>query len=359
MSTIKKEITLFSQQNGSDKVYILQMNEMEDGSYKLFYANGKRGQSLKINEKTKKPLTLEEAEKEFDKVVKSKKKGSSKYQETLDSGDTLELSSKEGQSGINTHLLVAIDESEALLLCEDDSYVAQEKHDGERRPLIIKNKEVLGTNRYGEYTSGMKSKLKEGLDLNEDVIFDTEDMGDFVYAFDILEYKGVDLKSKTVLERYEILEEAVKPHSAVRISKMAKTKEEKLKLLDEMVKLEREGLVFKKSDSPYVGGKATKKKATQFKYKLYDEASVIVESVNVKRSVLMALIMEDGTRRTFGNVTIPESVEMPVAGDIIEVKYLYAYKEGSIFQASFLKYRKDLRIEECKESQLKYKPDIV
>jgi bifunctional non-homologous end joining protein LigD len=60
---------------------------------------------------------------------------------------------------------------------------------------------------------------------------------------------------------------------------------------------------------------------------------------------------------TIGNVTIPPNKDIPSVGDIIEVKYLYAYKGGSLYQPSLLKPRPDLRVEECVIGQLKYKPE--
>jgi bifunctional non-homologous end joining protein LigD len=355
-----KTTTLYSQKNGSDKVYMLQLNMLEDGSYKIYYGNGKRGSTLKIKEKSKTPLNKEESLILFDEIIKDKKTGSNKYKESLDNGETLEISSNSGkESGIDTHLLVKIDKEEALRLCNDDNYVAQEKHDGERRPLLIKKNEVSGTNRYGEFTSGMKSGLKKGIDLSDNVIFDTEDMGNFVIAFDILEYQGEDLKNKGFLKRYNILEEAVKKHKTIRLSPIAITTEEKLALLERMIKGDREGLVFKLANAKYVGGKATKKTATQFKYKLYEEASVLVESVNVKRSVAMVVFDADGNKLDMGNVTISSNKEVPSVGDVIEVKYLYVHGVGGkMFQSEFLRKRTDQRISECLETQLKYKAII-
>jgi bifunctional non-homologous end joining protein LigD len=359
-TTPLRKITLFSQAGGSDKFYMLQMHIMDDSSYKLYYANGKRGAAIKLREKTKIPLTKEEAEKEFEVIINKKKKDKSQYKESLDNGETLEVSPKSGkESGIETHLLVQIDEARAIELCNDDNYVAQEKHDGERRPFLIKDNNIFGTNRYGEFTGGMTSTIKNAVDLSDNVIFDTEDMGAFLFAFDIIEYQGEDLRNKGFIERFNILKEVAKKHSCIRVSPLAQTTEEKLALLQKMIDNDREGIVFKLINSPYVGGKATKTKATQFKFKLYDEASVMVESINVKRSVLMALFNDDGVKDTWGSVRIPENTEMPEVGDVIEVKYLYAFKDGSMYQSSFLKHRKDQRITECLESQLKYKPVIV
>jgi len=58
-----------------------------------------------------------------------------------------------------------------------------------------------------------------------------------------------------------------------------------------------------------------------------------------------------------GNVTIPENADIPQVGDVIDVKYLYAYKGGRLYQPSFLRPRTDQRQEEARISQLKYKPE--
>lgn len=349
-------ITLYSQKGGSDKVYMLQIEEVEDGMHMVYYANGKRGASLKMKPKTSSPVTPKEARAEFDKTVKSKKKGSSKYQESLDNGDTLKIDENAGESsGIDVQLLNEITEAEAIDLCHDPLWTAQEKFDGERRPLIIEDKTVRGTNRYGEYTGGIKSSVAEGIDLATSMILDTEDLGDHLRAFDILSYRGKDLKSLPFIERFEILIGALAKHQAIILSPLATTTEQKLALLEKMKKENREGMVFKRAESPYIGGRPSKG-GDQLKFKLYDEASVIVSKVNTKRSVLMEIIDTDGSRVTVGNVTIPANAEIPAVGDIIEVKYLYAYKGGSLYQPSLIKPRPDLRTEECVIGQLKYKP---
>ena len=42
---------------------------------------------------------------------------------------------------------------------------------------------------------------------------------------------------------------------------------------------------------------------------------------------------------------------------IIEVRYLYAYKGGSLYQPTFLDVRTDIDEQECLLSQLKYKKE--
>jgi len=58
-----------------------------------------------------------------------------------------------------------------------------------------------------------------------------------------------------------------------------------------------------------------------------------------------------------GNVTIPANHDIPTVGAVVEVRYLYAFKEsGAIYQPVYLGVRDDTRAEECTVDQLKYKP---
>ena len=58
-----------------------------------------------------------------------------------------------------------------------------------------------------------------------------------------------------------------------------------------------------------------------------------------------------------GNVTIPANCEIPQKGDLVEVRYLYAYKGGSLYQPTYLGKRSDVDEDECVLNQLKYKAE--
>ena len=47
--------------------------------------------------------------------------------------------------------------------------------------------------------------------------------------------------------------------------------------------------------------------------------------------------------------------DIPKHGDVVEIRYLYAYEGGSLFQPVYLGVRDDLDKEACKIEQLKYK----
>ena len=81
---------------------------------------------------------------------------------------------------------------------------------------------------------------------------------------------------------------------------------------------------------------------------------MIVSTINDKRSVGMSLI-EDGKEIFVGNVTISPNKNVPKKDEIIEVRYLYAYKGGSLYQPIFLGVRDDIVRDECLIGQLKFK----
>ena len=59
---------------------------------------------------------------------------------------------------------------------------------------------------------------------------------------------------------------------------------------------------------------------------------------------------------TAGNVTIPPNHQIPKAGTVVEVRYLYAFREsGIIYQPVYLGPRNDIDPSECRVEQLKYK----
>jgi bifunctional non-homologous end joining protein LigD len=357
MSEQKQSITLYSQQGGSDKVYQLQINEIA-GGFGLTYANGRRGSALKMKAKTTTPLTREEAQKEFDKIVKSKIKSSSRYVESVDAGDTLELSANANKdSGIRPKLMNEISEQEANKLCLDPRWVMQPKWDGERRPILVNSGSVEGTNRYGEITAGLKSSIKSAINSKVDMIFDSEELGGFLAVFDLLKYDGADLRNMPFMQRYLKLTQVLETNDSVRLSPIAVSSNEKQAMLQDAIDGKKEGVVFIQADSIYSPGKASSG-GNILKYKLYDEASVIVVKQNTQRSVLMAVLDSENNQITVGNVTIPANAAIPEVGSVIEVRYLYAYRNGgSLYQPIFEKPRPDQRITECKHSQLKYKPE--
>ena len=57
------------------------------------------------------------------------------------------------------------------------------------------------------------------------------------------------------------------------------------------------------------------------------------------------------------NVTIAPNKAIPAAGALVEIRYLYAYKGGSLYQATYLNERDDIEAGDCVLGQLKYKAE--
>ncbi len=65
-----------------------------------------------------------------------------------------------------------------------------------------------------------------------------------------------------------------------------------------------------------------------------------------------------GGRMPVGKVTIPPNHAVPRRGEVVEVRYLYAYPGGSLYQPVYLGRRDDVTPVDCLLAQLKFKaPD--
>jgi bifunctional non-homologous end joining protein LigD len=118
----------------------------------------------------------------------------------------------------------------------------------------------------------------------------------------------------------------------------------------------REGVVFKRLDAPYVPGKPNQG-GPQLKFKHVATASVIVAKINTQRSVEVSLL-QGRSLVPCGNVAIPPNHEVPPVGAVVEVRYLYAYRDSlALYQPVYLGTRDDVEAGECVASQLKFKAE--
>jgi bifunctional non-homologous end joining protein LigD len=116
----------------------------------------------------------------------------------------------------------------------------------------------------------------------------------------------------------------------------------------------KEGAVFKRLDAPYTPGRPNSG-GTQRKHKFYATCSAVVSKVNDKRSVELQLL--NGKRWIpVGNVTIPANFNVPAVAEVVDVRFLYAFRESNaLYQPVYLGPRKDVEQHECVLCQLKYK----
>lgn len=132
----------------------------------------------------------------------------------------------------------------------------------------------------------------------------------------------------------------------------AKTAAEKSQFLLNLKAARKEGVVFKQKDAPYTAGRPASGGAWM-KHKFTTTGSFMVCRINPdKRSVG---VEHHGIE--IGNVTIPANKEVPKLGDVVEIRYLYAFKGGSLYQPVFLNVRDDLEPSDCILQQLKYRAE--
>ena len=354
----KKELSidLEYREGSSDKVYNVRLHEEALG-WKVYFAYGRRGNTLITGTKTKDALTYAHAKKVYDKLVHSKVNKGYVSSGTSSGSPINTVTSDKEDSTIRPQLLNEITEEEAILFINDTNYCMQEKYDG-RRKLIHKEIDVTiqGINKKGIITS----LTKEATDQLESIpsssyTIDGEDMGDTIMLFDDITYPN-----KSYFHRFGILLKLIKSqdydeNKTLQVVKTAWDKASKQEMFKVLKESNAEGVVFKKIDAPYSPGRPASG-GSQFKCKFYESASCIVSSVSdVKNSIALHVLEDNGTIVPVGNATLYANSPTVKVGNIVEIKYLYYNEGGSLYQPVLLDVRDDVYTDECKLDKLKRK----
>jgi bifunctional non-homologous end joining protein LigD len=350
---MKETATLYFREGSSDKVYTAAIEE-KDGLFVVNCSWGRRGSTMQTGTKTQSPVPYEAAKKIYDKLIQEKTaKG---YTPGPDGTPYAQTDKAERTTGIAPQLLNAIEEAETQRLIDDPDHWMQEKLDGKRMLIRREKGTVVGINRKGLTVALPAPMDAEANKINFDFVVDGEAIGDVLHAFDILHLNGVDMQALTYGERHRALEGMLKKHGceAFKIVPAFRTAKEKKAAFERLKKQKAEGIVFKKDTAPYKPGRPASG-GSHVKFKFCETASCLVAKVNAKRSVALEMLDADDKRVPVGNVTIPANQPIPDKGNIIEVRYLYAYPNGALFQPVCLGIRDDIEPEECVLSQLKYK----
>ena len=344
--------TLYYKEGSSDKVFQCQI-EAAGERYVVNFAYGRRGGTLNTGTKTNVPVDFDSAQRIFDKLVKEKRsKGYSEGQDATPYQHTNQQPSR-----ILPQLLNSIDQHQVLDLVHNDNWCMQEKMDGRRLIVRKQGQDITGINKKGNTVSLFITLFDVVKAFDADVIIDGESIGDNFYAFDLLELDGVDIRSWPYRERLAALMNLLfsVQQRVIKLVDTAFTTDQKLALLKKLKAGKREGIVFKQVWSAYTPGRPNSG-GNQLKHKFVATLSALVSKVNAQRSVAISLIGKNGWQHS-GNVTIPANHTIPGTGDIVEVRFLYAFPESDIlFQPVYLGKRDDVDLGECTVQQLKYKP---
>lgn len=351
---VVKSADLFYKEGSSDKVYKASIEESAEG-FTVNFAYGRRGSSLATGTKTPKPVPLDKAEKIYDKLLLEK---SGKGYVADPTGKVFSVGDLESRdTGFRPQLLNEIEEDQVEFYIESPHWCAQEKFDGRRRGVIINGGTATGTNRKGlsvALDDSIISDIKAYLPKSLKCTWDGEAFDGYIMLFDQIE-AGFSYE-----ERYKMLSDTLKRSAinSLRLVETAWTVADKRRLYNKLKKNNAEGIVFKKISAEYKPGRPNKG-GDQLKFKFCATASCVVTGVNSgKRSVSLAVFNTELTTRVdVGNVTVYPNQDIPEVGDVVEVKYLYYFSGGSLFQPVLLGQRDDVLPHECLLKQLKLKKD--
>lgn len=344
---------LFYKEGSSDKVYQATL-EPDKGGWTVKFAYGRRGNALTTGNKTLQPIPYDEAKKVFEALVRSKTaKG---Y--TPDKAGVPFLSTIEDKRSIGwiPQLLNEIEEPEVEFYLKSPEWCAEQKFDGRNRLLKREKETGVGANRKGLAVAIPKAVENEMDDLTVNTVLSGEAIGEHVMCWDVISMKNASLK-----ERKTELARLLKNKANIIPVYTAWSEKDKRELYRKLKLENAEGIVFKNILAHYTPGRPASG-GSQVKFKFVATASFIVLTQNKKkRSIAVGLYtdknFDKGYLEEVGNVTVYPNQEVPAVGSVVEVKYLYAFKGGSIFQPVLLGVRDDIDEKECLIDQLKYKKE--
>ena len=258
-------------------------------------------------------------------------------------------------------------------LLHDDGWGLQEKMDGVHEMLDSRACDFSA----GDDNTGLVLTNKKGIVKGPDpeflhalnralagkpkMLIDGEHIGCMLHVYDIHDSENcpIALTSQPYAVRHMWLERYFASRArnefegkGIRIVPLYTGREKKREMFNYFRDNGFEGVIFKRLSSKMTAGK---KHTDMIKYKFYSTVSVRVrEGRPGKRSVGMELLSE-GLWVDMGNVTIPPNKEIPQIGSIIEVRVLYCFKGGHLFQPVYIGSRDDIDDLECLLSQVKYK----
>jgi len=353
---------LYFQQGSSDKVYHLQLGNVQD-QWAVQAQWGRLGSALQSDVKVS-GATYEEAKRVYDRILREKTgKGYQIAQASANDNEAIAvgLPATKEHSGHTPELLTPIEESEALLLTQDASWWFQQKFDGRRLAVQKADGKYSGINKLGQIIP-IDSRLTESLDRvqAQGFLADGEITDSHFHIWDLLSVNDTDLRVQPYEIRYVHLTQHFRGVSDVlRVCETAMTTKAKRDFVKKMHSANAEGFVCKNRYAAYAGGRA----GQHFKCKFVVTASFIVgpkpdKKANDGHRSIAVYLLDDNRQRFMGTVGVPDRYRLPKEGEIVEVQYLYCHPgaEGKLIQAKYFgKVRDDIEMAECSVSQLKVK----
>ena len=389
MGTIVESVNLhYTAGARSDKVYDILLEEVGPGQYTVTGYNGRRGSTLTAQPKTPSPVSFAEAKKIFDDLESGKRNSRKSPYSVVGRNSSSSTNSSPApratprstpprapsaprSAGYKASHPKKISEDEAARLLESDEWYAQQKFDGVFMAVLYRGGGVTASNKRGggvsvapDVSAALRTLSKlAGCEISLGLA--GEYLDDALHVFNVWEKNGVGLDQLAtdvrlaLLQRFETLyrnhltEAGDDGPAPVRFIYTAKTREEKLRLAEDLRASDAEGLIFRHRETD-----------VSFKWKYWEQADVIVVANEGRRSA-ECFVHHRGSLKSLGSVTLPdeathkELMEATARGEkwVASVRYLYlsapVAKGGQLVQSSFCRFRTDVEAASCTSDDLK------
>jgi len=363
-------IRLECKTSGHNKFYEIWLEEPQSNQWKVMFQYGAIGNSPLQGTKTQTPVQRYEADNIYQRLMNEKLAkgyvkvgGSAPASYTnVPAKKTAPTSSYAGKY-LPPMLLTAADETMLGKFLKDEDWVAQQKMNGKRVVIECHNGIVVGYNRKNQECPIPTGVAKEMKGLGN-LLLDGEMVKDVFHVFDALVLADKPIVGFSYEKRCDKLVDFFLNNTSDYVQRVPHSCgfKDKKKLVDELMKNNEEGVVFKRIDAAYSPGKIENlAKAIAVKIKFYREDSFQIISWNQKSSIEIGAYDKNGNLVSVGNVTVPAKyADQIVEGYVVRVRYLYATKANQLFQPVLCPdedgdvVQSDLLKMDCKLSKLKY-----
>ena len=348
---LPENVSLHYQDDRSDKVYHVQVEKVK-GGHVVNFQFGRRGSTLQTGTKTSKPVSLDEALKIRERLLRQKLgKG---YQVMNGAAHAAPVQPEPDWTDYPIELLQEIPKGRVPSLLQDERYWLQEKCDGERRQIAKHGNKLTGYNRRGTAVplpTALSTELRQV--RLESFVLDGEIEGDQFIAFDLLDGGSTTPESPYSVRFAHLLHLLKGMKMAKAVSTWTDTAGKKAAAIA-LRDLRAEGMVFKLASAPYAGSR----NGQHYKYKFVKTCTAKVLRVGDKGKQSAAVgLLEKGKWLDVGTVSTIGKPKTHV-GDLIEVRYLYATKARRLYQAIYMRKRDDLDDSACAIAQLIFKQGV-
>lgn len=349
---LPENVSLHYQDRRSDKVYHVQVEKVK-GGYVVNFQFGRRGSTLQTGTKTLKPVSLDEALKVRERLLRQKLGKGYQVMNGAAHAAPVQPEPTAPRTDYPAELLSEITQAHVIGLLRDDRFWLQEKRDGHRRQIGKRGGQIIGYNRKGTAVPLPAALVRELSQSRLDsFVLDGEIEGDQFIGFDLLEAPHLAAGSP-YSTRFGLLTSLLRAMTTASVVATWTGTANKEQAAVDLHDLRAEGMVFKLASAPYAGGR----NGQHYKYKFVKTCTAKVLRVGDKGKQSIALgLLEKGKWVDVGTVSTIGKPDTQV-GDLIEVRYLYATKARRLYQAIYMRKR-DLDDSACAIAQLIFKQGI-